>query len=228
MSLPCRPLFLKDEVPIYLKIMWGIIPLLTVLLGLYSQCTAYMDKGFEIKSDSDPAAYMSINSIVLNEFPRKLIKINHRWALIFLGTLIFSVYEFYLNNSAQRAPENVVKAYYDALDFKEFERAHSYLDPSKEVTLDQYMLEVSVNDGILSSYAKLDSIGVKITNKSSEAATATINLVWITPLETIKKQVSKELVKENDEWYIVPVASPKRHSTRPTFYVERYFLLQSW
>jgi hypothetical protein len=120
------------------------------------------------------------------------------------GLEFYGLYQFYLNNTAQRSPENVVRAYYDAIDFKEFEKAHSYLDPVGGVSLAQYMLEISVNDGILSSYAKLDSIGVEIIRKSSKAATANINTVWITPLETIKKEEVRELVMEDNEWFIVP------------------------
>jgi hypothetical protein len=203
LNVPPLPAIIpKDDVPSFLKIMWGVIPMLTILLAFILNIQLLWIRALKSKAIREPE-YMQL-AVSHNEFPQKLIKINHLWALIILGTLIFSVYQFYLNNATQRSPENVVKAYYDALDFKEFERAHSYLDPAKGVTLAQYMLEVSVNDGILSSYAKLDSIGVEITNKSSNSATAYINLVWITPLETIKKQISKELVKENDEWFIVP------------------------
>ena len=62
---------------------------------------------------------------------------------------------FYIKNTAQLTAKNVVEAYYDALDFKEFERAYSYLSPNSDISISQYMLEVSVTDGILSSYAKL-------------------------------------------------------------------------
>ena len=149
LNVPPLPAILpKDEVPVYLKIMWGIIPLLTVLLAFILHVQLIWIRALKSKA-LPPAAYMSFD-IQLKKFPKKLIKTNHSWALLLFAGMLYGGYEFYLNNSAQRAPENVVKAYYDALDFKEFERAHSYLAPSKGVSMDQYMLEVSVTDGILS------------------------------------------------------------------------------
>ena len=208
LNVPPLPAILpKDEVPVYLKIMWGIIPLLTVLLAFILYVQLIWIRALKSKA-LPPAAYMSFN-IKLKEFPKKLIKTNHSWALLLFMGLLYGGYEFYLNNSAQRAPENVVKAYYDALDFKEFERAHSYLAPSKGVTMDQYMLEVSVTDGILSSYAKLDSIGVELTSSGTNTASVLAHTVWITPLETIEKTVNHVLLKEGQKWYLIPGPTPK-------------------
>jgi len=109
-----------------------------------------------------------------------------------------------LKNTAQIAPENVVKAYYDALDFKEFEKAHSYIDPESGVDISQYMLNVSVTDGILSSYAKLDSIGIDITEQTSKMAKVQVATRWITPLEKIAKTYEHTLVKNEGLWYIQP------------------------
>ena len=76
--------------------------------------------------------------------------------------MIYGVYLFYIKNDSQRSPKNVINAYYNALDFKEFKAAHSLLDPRSEMSIDQYMLEISVTDGLLSSYAKLDALESKI------------------------------------------------------------------
>ena len=61
---------------------------------------------------------------------------------------------FYIKNEKQYDPENVINAYYDAMDFKRFEEAHSYLAPECDITIAQFMLEISVTDGLLNSYAK--------------------------------------------------------------------------
>ena len=90
-----------------------------------------------------------------------VLKINQIYALVLSVVILISLYYIYLDNQDQLSQENVVRAYYDAIDFKEFERAHSYLDPEGGKTIAQFMLEVSVSDGILSSYAKLDSIHVE-------------------------------------------------------------------
>jgi hypothetical protein len=49
------------------------------------------------------------------------------------------------------AQKNVVKSYYDAIDFKEFEKAYSFMNPQSKLSISQFMLETSVADGILNS-----------------------------------------------------------------------------
>jgi len=121
--------------------------------------------------------------------------------LLGLGT-----YRFYLKNAIQISPKNVIKAYYDALDFKEFKKAYSYLNPKSGKKLDQYMLEVSVNDGVLSSYAKLDELKVTMLSQTDSTAKAKVETYWITPLERIDKTYYHELVKLNSDWFLKPLS----------------------
>ena len=106
------------------------------------------------------------------------------------------MHQFYLTTSEQNTPENVLRSYYDAIDFKEFERAHSYLDPKGGKSINQFMLEVSVTDGILSSYAKMDAISVAISEQTDSSAIANVGMQWITPLEKIAKNEIHRLIKE--------------------------------
>jgi hypothetical protein len=93
---------------------------------------------------------------------------------------------------------------YDALDFKRFKKAHSLINPKSKVSIAQYMLEISVTDGLLSSYAKLDAIATEITAQTDSLASAIVKTKWITPLERIDKTFHKSLVKLNGEWFIQP------------------------
>ena len=49
------------------------------------------------------------------------------------------------------------------------------------------MLQISVTDGLLSSYAKLDAIETEIMSKNDSLVTAKVSTHWITPLEKINK-----------------------------------------
>jgi hypothetical protein len=98
----------------------------------------------------------------------------------------------------------VVKSYYDALDFKFYEKAHSYVVPDKEYGLAQFMLEISVSDGILNSYGKLDAIETTIKNNDKNKALVIAKTKWITPLEIIEKTYTHEVKKIKGKWYIVP------------------------
>ena len=70
--------------------------------------------------------------------------------------------------------------------------------------LDQYMLEVSVTDGLLSSYAKLDAITTETISENDSLASIKVNTEWITPLEKIKKTDYKYLEKVKGKWYLQP------------------------
>jgi hypothetical protein len=199
---PISAILPKEDAPIFLKLMWGIIPMLTVIIAFVLNIQWVWWRA--LKSKTLPNGKFLDYAIPYTTFSNRMLKISHLWAILMLLCLFYSTYIFYLRNSAHMAPDNVVKAYYDALDFKEFEKAHSYLDPNAKVSLSQYMLEVSVTDGILSSHAKLDSIGIAITDKTELTAKAKVSTLWITPLEKINKKYYHTLVKSHGKWFIEP------------------------
>ncbi|MBT8320262.1 MAG: hypothetical protein KJO90_01185, partial [Eudoraea sp.] len=81
------------------------------------------------------------------------------------------------------------------------------------MSLAQYMLEISVSDGLLSSYAKLDSLGIRLIKQSANMATAEVVTQWITPLEKIRKVNQHEVVKRDGKWYLV--TSPPENDLPP-------------
>tara|TARA_R110000796_G_scaffold104102_1_gene213767 strand:+ start:149074 stop:152160 length:3087 start_codon:yes stop_codon:yes gene_type:complete len=203
LNVPPLPTILpKEDVSIVLKLMWGIIPLLTVLIAFIINIQWIWVRA--LNSKPLPQGKFMDYAISYTNFSKRLVTVNHFWALLILIILSFGTYQFYIKNTTQIAPENVVKAYYDALDFKEFNRAYSYLDPKSDKSLSQYMLEVSVTDGILSSYAKLDSIALKFSDKSNNSAHVKVTTRWITPLENIYKDYFHTVIKRNGKWYIEP------------------------
>ena len=203
LNVPPIPSILpKEDVPTFLKIMWGIIPILTIILAFIINIQLVWYRVLKSKKIPEPL-YLKYTT-QYNGFSRKLVNANHIWAGLMLLCISYGVYEFYLKNKAQLSPQNVVQAYYDALDFKEFQQAYSYLNPESDVTLSQYMLEVSVTDGILSSYAKLDSIGITVLEKTENRAKVQVGTRWITPLEKVHKDYYHELIKKQGKWYIRP------------------------
>lgn len=202
---PLSSVLPKEITPLYLNLMWGIIPILTIIIAFMLNIQSIWLRILKSKKLSKPE-YLNYK-LKYQGFPKRLVFYNHLWALMVILFISFGAYQFYLNNATQHSPENVAKAYYDALDFKEFERAHSYLDPNSGISLPQYMLQVAVTDGILSSYAKLDSIGVEINKNTdnSNSAKGKITTHWITPLEKIMKIYYHEFLKKDGQWYIAPV-----------------------
>lgn len=203
LNVPPMPKILpKEEVPPTLKIMWGVIPFLTVILAFLINVQWVWFR--ILKNKELPEGSFLGYALPYRQFSQKLVRVNHLWALMLCVVLGYGWYHFYLTHSEQRTPKNVLTAYYDALDFKEFERAHSYLDPVEDLPLSQYMLEVSVTDGILSSYAKLDALSIELLETTDLSARAQIHTQWITPLEKVNKTFYHTLIKRKESWYIVP------------------------
>lgn len=203
LNVPPLPKILpKEEVSRTLKIMWGIIPFFTVLLAFILNIQWVWFQA--LKNKVLPQGAFLAYALPYHRFSKNLVRVNHIWALILLFFIGYGTYRFYLYNDTQRSPGHVLTAYYDALDFKEFERAHSYLDPEAKVSLAQYMLEVSVTDGILSSYAKLDALSVELVDAAGSRARARVHTQWITPLERVDRTLHHTLVERDGDWYIVP------------------------
>jgi len=200
---PLNSILPKEEVAIYQKLMWGILPVITLLLAFMLNVQKIWNRGLKI-SEVEFADYMRFED-AYGTFRGTVFWSLRIWSYLVLILLGYGVYLYYIKNASQISAENVVTAYYDALDFKEFKKAHSYLDPSSNKKLDQFMLEVAVTDGLLSSYAKLDRIQVEVMVKTDSTAKIKAETNWITPLEKIDKTFYHELSKYQGRWFLKPL-----------------------
>ena len=191
-----------QDVPVFLKLMWGIIPILTVLIAFFINLQLIWFNALKTGNPEKPDFFKF--KVSYNKFRPLVLKVSHMYALVLSVVILVSLYYIYFDNQDQVSEENVVKAYYDAIDFKEFERAHSYLNPKSGKTIAQFMLEVSVSDGILSSYAKLDSIHVNVTEVNDSVARAKVFTSWVTPIAIVEKDFVHELNKIDGNWFIEP------------------------
>ncbi len=156
----------------------------------------------KIKAKSTPAYFRYKEKH--GDFSKDLLKTIHVWTAILLIIIFYSLYLFYLKNDSQRSPENVITAYYDAIDLKEFEKSFYYIDPKSNLSISQYMLEIAVTDGLLSSYARLDALKTIIIKKTDSLVNLKVNTNWITPLEKITKTTYKTVVNRHGKWYLLP------------------------
>ena len=199
---PISSILPKEDVATWLKIMWGIIPFLTVLLAFILNIQSLFVNGLKTKEKPKPAYFKFKNNY--STFSSTVLKAFHIWAIILILLMGYGTYIFYIKNDTQRSPENVVRAYYDAIDFKELNKSYSYIDPKSTVSRSQYLLEISVTDGLLSSYAKLDAIKTTITKQTDSLTTLKVETSWITPVKKIAKTDFKIAVKRNGKWYLKP------------------------
>ncbi len=192
-DVPPLPSYLpKKEIPNYQKIMWGTLPvsaffLMTMLIFYFRK--DYLNFQFEE---------------TLNDgyIPAK----SNRWLFMWMGLILSIITFFFIKSffiSHQKNPETVIKAYYNALDFKKFKEANSYFVPNK-ISFDEYVLQLSVRDGLLASYGKLEFISVKIIEQKGNKVTVNVSTDWNTPLERYHSEAEHKLIKIGSNWYIEP------------------------
>ena len=199
---PLSKILPKEEVPTYLKLMWGIIPMLSVIIAFILNIQITWLQALKRKPLEKPD--FKKNEILYQNFSWRLLKMLHIWSTIIIFFVGIAVYRIYIKNATQINPENVVKAYYDALDFKLYAKAHAYMVPNKDYTLSQFILEILVSDGVLNSYARLNGIETKIVYQTENNAKIIATTKWITPLELIEKNYLHQVQKINGKWFIVP------------------------
>ena len=200
---PLSSILPKEDVSKWQKILWGLMPFITVLIAFILNIQMLWVNALKTRFKKAPEFLKFQNNYT--KFSKGLLKVTHIWVILLAIILGYGFHEFYVKNDSHRSPENAIIAYYDALDFKEFEKAYNLIDPNSEVTIAQFMLETSVTDGLLSSYAKIDAIATTILHKTDSSATLKVATDWITPLEKINKNEYKYLIKEKGKWYIQPL-----------------------
>ena len=105
--------------------------------------------------------------------------------------------------TASPTPEQRIVAFYEALDFQRFETAHSLLDPSTRPELADYLLAISVRDGLVAGYAELDAVESTVV-VDGDRAEADVELTFVTSVAEYRIDRRHRLVRLDDEWYLEP------------------------
>ncbi len=192
----------KDDIPLFQRLLWGIIPITTVLIAFLLNLKNIWQR--TLKTEQSHYSKVHKNQTPFKKIKSSIIKVSHFWAGFICLFFIYGCYQFYVKNTSQLSPSNVVKAYYDALDYKNFEKAYSFINPKSEKTKAQYMLEIAVSDGLLSSYAKLNSMETHILKETENFAELEVHTIWVSPLKNISKTFKHQIEKIDGEWYINP------------------------
>jgi hypothetical protein len=228
----------RKEIPVYQRVMWGIVPLSALLLASIAVgALAWHDH--RQQSATRPrlppllaAWWRRLDSRLRrwsrlptgdNDAPGIDWRIWRAWierlprprpappsARLVRSTLLLGIVlgaaalgaAGYLRQS--RDPVAVVEAYYDDLDFRRFAAAHARLDPLSRPTFDQYMLEQSMQGGLVASYGKLDAIEVRLLSREPGRVVAQANTRMVTALQTYQTSQQHTLVQRDGQWYILP------------------------
>ncbi len=104
------------------------------------------------------------------------------------------------------SPEAVILNYYDALDFKRFTESYTYL--YTRLTRDEYMRWLSLQGGILASFAKLENLHSEVTPNPDGSLTAQVRAEWLTALGTYPVEETWQMVHGGAGWRLVLDVDP--------------------
>jgi len=108
---------------------------------------------------------------------------------------------------ADSAPEDAVIAFFDDIDFRRYEQAWERLNPQTRPSLADYLLNLSVEDGLLASYASLDAFSILDVEPNASRATVTVELSYVTPLAVYDSVEQVALTRSSGRWYLNPEPS---------------------
>ncbi|MFD2574381.1 hypothetical protein ACFSUS_27345 [Spirosoma soli] len=213
-DVPPLPSFLPSkDMPDYQKLMWGILPLsaLVTMIGVWVYTTffsrmtkfpaqTYLADRLKSRQTTIRPEPLLVSALLVRILPGKRFV----WFLWLVGVIFLLIGVWFKNTDPfpQKTPESALKAYYNALDFKYFREAYDYFEPS--MSFDEYILQLSVRDGLVASYSKLDSLTIRITERMNNRVKAVVMQKYVTPLDNYIVETPHELVQHDGKWWIVP------------------------
>ena len=197
---PLPDLLPRKDIPSIQRFLWGVLPLLCLFFASmlylhYLRNRKWKLLNFDIELLSQKARL---------EVRRKSVWLTQSAWMIFLLILTIGFGSFVIYNQDDNAsPERVLNAYFDALNYKKFDRAYDFLDKENRPIIDQYRLELSLEDGILASYSILDSLKIiEVDYESASLAKCKVGLLSTTSLKSYYSTEEFEVVKRAKGWFI--------------------------
>jgi len=189
--LPLPSVLPRKDIPSYQKLMWGVIPFSVSILA-FILVYFYRKRNQKIVHRPD-----------YEKRSRILYPVYTFWFILTIVGGLFLLYQVYKENDPHRSPRQVLEQYFHELDFKEFENAYNLLDPESVSSLEQFLLELSLEDGLLASYAKLNSIHIEQKeNTLDDRLLYVVEADWITSIKSYQTSHEFELISKEGKWFI--------------------------
>ena len=199
---PLPGLLPKKNIPSYQKLIWGIMPLTCFFLMIFFNLFGRI--------------YISDNDALIKlDTKQNFQNIDSKWThkyiwwitgLFFLASasiFFYSCINSYIENKEQYSAENAIYAYYDHLDFRRFEAAHNLIDSKSKPEMAQFMLELTIEDGLLASFAKLDSLVIlDKKNITKDVVVFEVKANWITSIMSYHTFHEHKVVRQGNEWFL--------------------------
>ncbi len=181
----------RKNIPSYQQLMWSTIPIGMVAV-LFFFLIFFRLRGESFKEQT----------VISNANSNTHWKWHSLWAILVLFLFLASFLHAYITNRTHQSPDNIIDAYYHALDFKYFDEIYTFYDPISRPDKAQIFLDISLEDGIANSFGKLNSIQKTITLKQDTLALAVVDAEWVTALSSQTITTVHKLIKRDNRWYL--------------------------
>lgn len=208
------------EIGLGYRLLWGIVPLLALVLAAAGVAGARRDPATSPPRRSQTmrhlealleraAARAAVEETEQAQLPKRRRRASVRpsvstfrkMALLTAMTAI-TAGGFAATGREDPAPAASVIDFYEHLDFRHFQDAWELLDPKTRPTLSEYLLELSIDDGLLDSYASLDAVEILEESVDGDQAVVEVALTYVTPLAEYRMITETSLRRADRRWVL--------------------------
>jgi hypothetical protein len=164
-----------------------------------------------ISNTGEPTSDSVTELFVPQRSPLKTRLIRTFWLAAGVGAIGLVIALIWVVTRPAEAAEYTVKQYWNDVSFRRYNLAFERIQPRGGLTLERYLLDLSVRGGLRSGYAKLDTIQSTVIAQDEKRALIRSELSWITSLHRLQEEVTQELERTKDGWRIVaePLLKPR-------------------
>jgi len=178
------------EIGLGYRLMWGTVPLLALVLAAVGAGVGGKAPGVEQPESSQAVYRFSDRST------RRSVLLVAVAAVIAVG--------IFLAEDEEPGPGESVVDFYEHLDYRRYRKAWELLDPLTRPTLSEYMLGLSIDDGLLASYASLDTVEIVAQSIDGARARVEVSLTYVTPLAEYRTIEATALRRTESGWVLQP------------------------
>ena len=192
----------RRNLPRYQKIMWGTLPIGALALGLFTLLgLALSQRLISAQSTTflknDPVDKRAMTT------PQFIWAIRVLPIAVILALAVITSFAL----SAQKkplAPEKVVEAYYQHLDFRETDAAFALLAPQADLDYGEFLRVQKLTGGLVPSFGKLTAVTIiDIQNRSGGLIDIQSELTYLTSVGTRLVTAKHRLIQDSQgRWHI--------------------------
>ncbi len=189
------------------RLMWGLLPPMMLILAAMVLVAAIFRRGFGRSHDTERP--MQRSTFLPDESfanPRRARQVVTILGLICVLAAVAGTINVYRNLTKPAPAQEVLRAYFDDLDFRRYTDAYEKLDPETRGSFEQARFPWNWRGGLIASYGKLVNFSAIPTAVSADVIDWNVTLDWFSSLDVQKEQLVLRTVRREGVWYVVPTS----------------------